>query len=149
MNVGDVCRRQVVCTYQSVVLAEAARQMLEEHVGCLVVVQQGEQGRVPVGVLTDRDIVVGAVAQHLDPRTLTVGEVMTREVATVREQDSVVNALRLMRRRGIRRLPVVAPDGVLQGIVTLDDLLDDVAQKLNALAEAVESEQHREIRERD
>lgn len=149
MSVGNVCRHLVVVTYESVVLAEAARQMLEQHVGCLVVVQQGEKGRVPVGVLTDRDIVLGAVAHHLDPRTLAVGEVMTREVATVREQDTVVNALRIMRRRGIRRLPVVDADGVLQGIVTLDDLLDHVARDLNALAEAVDSEQHREIREQD
>jgi CBS domain-containing protein len=149
MNVGDVCRREVAFTYESVVLAEAARQMLERHVGCLVVVQQGERGKVPVGILTDRDIVLGAVARHLDPRTLTVAEVMTRDLATVREQDSVINTLRVMRRCGVRRLPVLSPDGMLQGIVTLDDLLDRVARELNALAEAVESEQHHEVREKD
>jgi len=78
---------------------------------------------IPVGILTDRDIVVEAVAANLDPRMLSAGEVMTRDVVTALEDDDASWSLKVMRDRGIRRLPVVNGAGVLTGILTLDDLL--------------------------
>jgi CBS domain-containing protein len=88
------------------------------------------------------------VAGDVDPRTVTVGEVMQGELQTVREEDSVSDALQLMRRRGIRRLPVVTMGGTLAGIVTVDDLLGIAAEQLSDLVRAIGAEQSREARVR-
>lgn len=148
MNVGEICNRIVMFAYRGTSLTDAARLMREHHVGSLVIVDETAQGRVPVGMLTDRDIVVAAVAGDVNPRTVTVGEVMQGELQTVREEDSVFDALRLMRRRGIRRLPVVTMGGTLAGIVTVDDLLGIAAEQLNDLVRAIGAEQSREARVR-
>jgi CBS domain-containing protein len=143
MNVGDMCNRIVVLAHRGEVLTDAARRMRDHHVGSLVVIDETAQGRVPVGILTDRDIVVAVVAGEVDPRTMTVGEVMGGELVTAREEDSVFDALRLMRRHGIRRLPVVTMAGTLAGIVTVDDLVRIAAEQLNDLARAIGAEQSR------
>jgi CBS domain-containing protein len=88
------------------------------------------------------------VAGDVDPRTVTVGEVMQGELQTVREEDSVFDALRVMRRRGIRRLPVVTLAGTLAGIVTVDDLLGIAAEQLDDLVRAIGAEQSHEARVR-
>lgn len=146
--ISEVCKREVIFAYKSMVLSEAARIMLEKHVGSLVVVEEGDQGRIPVGILTDRDITVAVVAQDLDARTMSVGEAMSGDLLTVREEDSVTDALRLMRRRGVRRVPVTRRNGTLAGIVTVDDLLEIVAGQLSELVRAIESERDHEFRAR-
>ena len=148
MNVGEVCSRVVVFAERNLPLTEAARLMRDHHVGSLVVVDDAGAGRVPVGMITDRDIVVAVVAKDLDPRTITVGDAMGPEITTARETDSEFDVLRLMRRRGIRRVPVVAANGTLVGLVTLDDLLGLLADELGNLARAVEAEQAAELRTR-
>lgn len=145
MSVGEICNRNVVFTYKSVVLSEAARLMRDHHVGSLVIVEETTQGRIPIGILTDRDITVAVVAQDHDARNIAVGDTMSANLITVREEDSVVDALRLMRRRGVRRVPVVKREGTLAGIVTVDDLLAIVARELSDLAGTLQSEQAREV----
>lgn len=148
MNVGELCNREVIFAYRDTRLVEAARLMREHHVGSLVVVVDRLSERVPVGILTDRDIVVAVVAKELDPRTLTAGEVMSRELFSVREEDGIADALRLMRERGIRRLPVLTHSGALAGIVTIDDLLELVGEELGDFVRTVKSERVRETRVR-
>ena len=148
MNVSELSNPFVVVAQRATPLPDAARLMREHHVGSLVVVDESGKGRVPVGMLTDRDIVVEVVAGEVDPRTLTAGEVMSGELATVRASDSAESALRLMRRRGIRRVPVVSEAGTLTGIVTLDDLLEKVAEQLSDAVRAITSEQVHETRTR-
>lgn len=148
MNVSELSNPFVVVAQRTTPLTDAARLMREHHVGSLVVVDESGKGRVPVGMLTDRDIVVEVVAGELDPRTLTAGEIMSSELATVRAGDSAESALRLMRRRGIRRVPVVSEAGTLTGIVTLDDLLEKVAEQLSDAVRAITSEQVHETRTR-
>ena len=148
MNVSELGNPFVVVAQRATPLTDAARLMREHHVGSLVVVEESGKGRVPVGMLTDRDIVVEVVAGEVDPRTLTAGEVMSSELATVRAGDSAESALQLMRRRGIRRVPVVSDAGTLAGIVTLDDLLEKVAEQLSEAVRAIASEQGHEARSR-
>jgi CBS domain-containing protein len=145
MNVGEICNRTVVVARRQTVLTEAAHLMREHHVGSLVIVDEGARGRVPVGIVTDRDLVVAVVADGADPRKFSVGEVMREGLVTVAESDSVFDTLRLMRGRGIRRVPVRAADGTLAGIVTVDDLLEIVAEQLNDLVRAIATEQSREV----
>src|ERR1700761_3940929 len=98
MNVGDLCQHEVVTIPASAGLSAAARVMRQEHVGYLVVVEpMPEEGqRKVVGVLTDRDIVIAVVAREADPRTLTVGDVMTRDPLLVNEHSSLETTLGLM-----------------------------------------------------
>jgi len=148
MNAGDICNREVLFAYKDTSLTEAAQLMREHHVGSLVVIVDRLSERVPVGMLTDRDITVAVVAKALDPRTLKVGEVMSTDLITLRERDSVSEALRLMRERGVRRVPVLTKSGALAGILAIDDVLDIVAEQLSDVVHAIERERTRETRVR-
>jgi CBS domain-containing protein len=143
-NAGDICSRIVAIGYPSMALDVAARVMREHHVGSLVVVEEpSPQERVVVGMLTDRDIVLGVVAADRDPHSTRVGDLMTKDVITARAQDSVLDLLSAMRRKGVRRIPITGPRGTLVGIVTLDDVLEIVAQEMQAVGAAVgASEKH-------
>ena len=148
MTVGQICNRVVVFANRNTPLPDAAKLMRENHIGSLVIVDDSGRGRIPVGMLTDRDIAIAVVAQALDPRTLTAGEVMSGELVTANEQDDMLDTLQRMRRRGIRRVPVLTAAGTLAGIVTLDDLLELVAEQLGDVVKAIATEQSREARTR-
>lgn len=141
---GDVCTRIVTIAEPAMSVTDAARLMREHHVGCLVVVREAPFGRLPVGMLTDRDIVTAIVAQEADVRTLRVEDVMSNRLVCAREEDSVPDVLGLMRRKGVRRVPVAGQQGELLGLVTLDDLLEIVAEQMQAIVAAVSTEQKRE-----
>ena len=148
LTAGDVCSRIVTICYAGTVLSEAARQMREAHVGCLVVVEEAEPGKVVVGLLTDRDIVVSVVARDRDARSHPVSEAMTTDVICAREEDSVLDLLEQMRRGGIRRIPVTGAQGILVGIVTLDDILEVFADEMQAVAGAIRGGPRRERADR-
>jgi len=139
MNIGQICQRRVVTVSASDDLASAARLMREQHIGYLVVIEPAfqENGVRPVGVLTDRDIVVTVVAREADPRSLRVGDVMTQAPVTVLADDPVSDALEQMKRIGVRRLPVVTDGGILAGVVSLDDVVTKMAEDLGSAAGAI------------
>ena len=143
MNVGSICKRQIVTVTPRSDLATAAELMREKHVGFLIVVEpepQAQYGR-PVGVLTDRDIVISVVARGADPTLLTAGDVMNREPVLAEESDSVDHALRTMRRMCVRRLPVIGSRGMLTGVLALDDVLDVLAAEIGEVSGTVRNEQ--------
>ena len=148
MNAGEICNREVVIAYRDISVPEAAKLMREHHVGSLVVVVDRLSERVPVGILTDRDLALAVIAKEVDPRSVDVGEVMSTELFTVRESDAIPDVLRLMRERGVRRIPVLTHSGALAGIVTIDDVLDIVAEELGELVRAIARERVRETRVR-
>lgn len=147
MRTGQVCNRTVVVVAKDTTLADAAKLMREHHVGSLVVAQN-TYGRKPVGIVTDRDMVVEVMAADLDYRTLTVGEIMGDKLVVAKESDDTLDTLKLMRARGVRRLPVVTEKGDLAGIVTIDDLLEIVAEELEDVVHAIGNEQTRESKRR-
>ena len=149
MSIGEFCNREVVYALRDTTVVEAAALMRSHHVGCLVVVDEvGAGKRRPVGMLTDRDVVVEVTATGLDPKTITVGDVMSSQLTTVREEDTVEQAMEMMRFKGVRRLPVVDRDGALAGIVTVDDLFELMAENLVELTRIISREQAAEARER-
>jgi CBS domain-containing protein len=148
MKVGEICSRVVVFAERELPLSEAARLMREQHVGSLVVVEQDPRGRVVVGMLTDRDIVTALVAKEIDPTLVRVGDVMSREPLTAREADTVLDVLGAMRRRGVRRVPVVGSQGELIGILALDDLLGVLAEQMRAVVAVIESGSSKEKQRR-
>jgi CBS domain-containing protein len=149
MKARDFCSRVVVVAEPGTDLREAAHMMRDNHVGALIVVDRKTGPARPVGIVTDRDIVVGVVAAPgVRPEALTVGDVMSAELATVNENDGVFEVVEAMRDRGARRLPVVADDGRLVGVLSLDDLLRVIAAELAGLSEALRSSTAREAHER-
>lgn len=144
LNAGDICNRIVTVANRRMSVVEAARLMREQHVGSLVVVDDGADGRRPVGMLTDRDIVTAVVAKEIDPATVCVEDLMSTDIVTAQETDSMTDMLGAMRSKGLRRLPVIGAGGSLVGLVTMDDLLEIQAEQLKGLVQAIESEQRRE-----
>jgi CBS domain-containing protein len=143
MNVGDICDKNPVTVCRSDELTKAARLMREKHVGYLVVVERDLTDGLqrPVGVLTDRDIVITVVARETNPGSLRVGDLMIQQLVTVRTIDSIEKALREMRRVGVRRLPVVGPRRELIGILSLDDVLDVLVGEPQGVAGSMRNEQ--------
>jgi CBS domain-containing protein len=145
LTAGDICIREVVFADPGMMLAEAARLMRRHHVGSLVVVEERSPSlRLVAGMITDRDIATAVVAADRDPHAFRVGDVMSRDVVTAREQDSLLDVLAAMRRKRVRRVPVTGPRGELVGIVTVDDVLGIVAEQMQALAAAVGAAQKHE-----
>lgn len=144
MAVGEICNREVVIAEKTLSVVDAAQLMRTHHVGDLVVVEERAGRRLPVGIVTDRDIVVEVVAAGVNPDALKVGDIMGPEVATVRESEGLFEALRFMRDKGVRRMPVVDSTGALAGILTLDDLLSLLAEEMTELAKLVSHERQRE-----
>lgn len=144
LNAGDICTRNVAFAYKSMPVDEAARLMRENHVGTLVVVEETDLGRAVVGMLTDRDIVTSIVAKNLDPGIVRVEDAMSSDLVTAREEDTMLDLLGNMRRKGVRRMPVVDAKGLLVGLVALDDVIELVAQELQLVVQAMESGRKRE-----
>jgi len=143
--IASICNRSVAFTTRDTTVAAAAKLMRHGHIGSLVVVEQMNGGkRIPAGIVTDRDIVVEVIATGLDPAVITVGDIMEPELVVGRESDSVLETLEIMRFKGVRRLPTVDREGQLVGIVTVDDLLEILAEELNELATIVAREQSHE-----
>jgi len=142
MNVSQICSRNVVTVRKTDEITAAARLMREKHVGYLVVVEPDFTGATqrPIGVLTDRDIVIGIVAQDANPRGLTVGDVMTPNPVVVELGDSIAAAVQEMRRIGVRRVPVVGSLNELAGVLSLDEVLEILSSELQNLAGAVRNE---------
>jgi CBS domain-containing protein len=148
MNAGEICTREVVVAEPHMGVVQAAQLMRQYHVGSLVVCSRQGARRIPVGMLTDRDLTVAVLAKEADPSTLTVGDVMPPDLFKVGEQETVTDVLRLLRERGVRRVPVVANDGALVGIISLDDLLDIAAEQLHDIVAAIRRERSRETQMR-
>jgi CBS domain-containing protein len=144
LTVADICTRAVAFAHRSTSVVDAARLMREHHVGTLVVVDETEAGRVVVGMLTDRDIVASVVAKDLDPGMVQVGDAMSADPVCAHEENSIIELLGNMRRKGVRRAPVVDMKGILIGLVALDDVLEVVAEELRLVVQAIESGRQRE-----
>jgi len=148
VTLNDICTLNVAFCARDTNLLHAARLMRERHTGPLVVVDDPDGERTPAGIVTDRDIVVEALANELDPAKTTVANIMGTRLVIGSAEEALPEAIERMRQHGVRRLPVIARTGRLVGIVTLDDLLTLHARQANALAEIVSKEQTHEQRAR-
>jgi CBS domain-containing protein len=144
MPIGEICNREVVVLQRDDTVLEAAKVMRQHHVGNIVVVEDSGSSRTPLGIVTDRDLVVEIMATELKPDVLTVGDIMVPGLVSVNENTGVFEAIQFMRGKGVRRLPVENKDGALVGIVTLDDLLELLSEEMLELARLVKNEQKRE-----
>lgn len=144
MNVGEICNRSVVKTEPDCSIQEAVNLMRRYHVGDVVVVEEREMVTVPVGILTDRDIVIEVLANDLSLDAVSIGDVMTRNLLTVKESDGIPETVEAMRNRGYRRVPVINNLGALTGILSLDDILEVLAEQMSNVAGLILREQQQE-----
>jgi CBS domain-containing protein len=165
MRVGDYCRRGVVTINGDASITDAARTMRDHHVGFLVVLDQEKTqqeltymdvgnadlvGNIdrPVGVLTDRDIVVQVDARDVGPKTVAVSDVMTRQPVLAHEDDDLHDLMQGMHAAGVRRVPVVDAAGALTGIIAVDDVFEIVAGLMQNVCGTIDSEQRMEHQKR-
>ncbi|MBS0586637.1 CBS domain-containing protein [Nitrosomonas sp.] len=148
MSVGEICNREVIVIQRDETIVEAAKLMRQYHVGAVIVVEKRNGLQVPVGIVTDRDLVVEILATELDEKVITVGDIMPQEIFTIKESAASYEAIEFMRRKTARRLPVVDDAGELVGILTLDDALQLLSEELLDLAKLVRYEQKKETRHR-
>ncbi len=145
MKIADLAVLNVATIPSETPLLDCAKYMRSRHVGSLVVVNDQNH---PIGMLTDRDITIEAVALEKDIRTLTADSIMSVPVVVAKKDEGVVDALAKMREQGIRRLPVVNEDGTLFGIVTSANIVEEISELLDSIVRAVKSSKTREIAER-
>lgn len=148
MNILDLCNQHVISTGRETDIAEAARLMREHHIGSLLVVDYQQDAAVPVGIITDRDIVVEVLAEELEPEKVSVGDIMSAELVCARHDASLWDAMKLMRMHGIRRLPILNEKESLAGIITVDDIMMILASEFTELVRVIGKEQTNEVRKR-
>jgi predicted transcriptional regulator len=144
MKVSDICKRAVISIDNSMDITAAAELMRQQHVGFLIVYKTGDELRRPIGVLTDRDIVIEVIAKKVDPASLTVDDLMTRQPLVANESEQLGDVLQAMRMAGIRRVPVVDTRGALTGVVAIDDAFDVITGFMCDITGSVKSEQRHE-----
>jgi len=149
MTIGAICNRDVITVLRDATVLQAAKLMRQHHVGDVVVIELGNNEKPkPIGILTDRDIVIDLVATELDGNVITAGDIMVANLAVIRETSGVFEAIQIMTTKGVRRLPVVDDEEGLVGIITLDDLLLLLAKEFGGLAKLVTREQKNEATKR-
>ena len=144
MSAGEYCTRDVIVVESAESVRDVAGLMRQYHVGDAVVVETKQDMATPIGILTDRDIVTGVVAKDVDLATITVGDVMSADLTTVTEETGLMDALKLMRTKGVRRLPVVNNRGMLEGILSVDDILELIAEQMTDIVTLIGQEAGRE-----
>lgn len=144
-TIGEICNRDVIYTTPEASVCAVAKLMRQHHVGSIVVVADAEaETKVPVGIVTDRDIVVEVTAMELDPAVLTVGDIMSGELITAREHQGLLETMEIMRQKGVRRLPIVDDAETLVGLVAIDDLIEIIADELSELTKVIVRQQAHE-----
>ncbi|RLM53932.1 CBS domain-containing protein [Halobellus sp. Atlit-31R] len=136
MPVADIARTGVMTAPRDQSAGNLATVMKEENVGSVVI----EEEHRPVGIVTDRDLVVEVLEPRADPTTVTAGDVMTETPVTVDTEAGIFEAIRQMHDHSVRRMPVTDADDELAGIVTLDDLVVLLSDEMDNLAGVIETE---------
>ena len=144
MTAGEYCMRDTVIVSKDEPIQAAIDLMRQQHVGDVVVVEKKSEQVLPVGILTDRDIVLEILGQGVDLAAVAIDDVMSRELVCADEDTSLPMVIKLMRDHGVRRLPVVDAGGGLGGIFLMDDLLGLVAEQLNDIVTLLSREQKQE-----
>jgi CBS domain-containing protein len=148
MQLSSFCMLEVACCSPRTTVLEAAHLMRQKHTGDLVVIDDNEEKPPPLGVITDRDVVVEVLGKGLDPAVTTVGSVIRTPVVVADQGEDSSIVLERMRAHGVRRIPVVGGGGRLVGIVTVDDMLRRLASDATLLTDILAREQSHESRTR-
>lgn len=144
MPISEYCNRELLIISKRESVREAVYLMRKHHVGDVVVVDRQGDLLIPVGILTDRDIVIEILAQGVDIDQVAVGDVMSYELVTVSETTSLIDTIKIMRNKGVRRIPVVNSRGSAIGIISIDDILELISEQLHDIVHLITKEQQHE-----
>lgn len=144
MTAKELCTRETIIIYENDNIFEAAKLMKKFHVGDLVVVEESEDGRLPIGIITDRDIVVEVVAFEANPADILVKDVMSKDLLIAKENEDVYDILERMKDKGVKRVPVVDLYGYLVGILSSDDILELISEEINDIVKILYKEVDKE-----
>lgn len=147
MKIGSICRRSVVTIDRTSELTEAARLMRDSHVGSLVVTTRTSEGPRALGLVTDRDLTIHALARGLDGPAVTIGDLASEAIASIPEEADLSTAIAAMKTAGVRRLLVVNAEHAVTGIVSFDDLMAACAGIIGGLADIIRLGAEREVKE--
>ena len=138
MSIGHVCNREAIVADRGDSLLDVAKLMRKYHVGSVIVVERhGERAR-PIGIVTDRDLVVEVLAEDLDASNVALEDIMSPALITAEEDDDVYDVIEAMRNHGVRRVPIVDHKGFLVGILAMDDLLWNLSQELGNIVALID-----------
>lgn len=144
MHIGHISSPLTITCHPDTTVLEAAQLMRRNHVGTLVIAEEVEGIRMPLGIVTDRDIVVIVIAEGLDPKSIKVIDIMTTELMTALDTEDMFETVERMRFKGVRRIPIVNRQGGLVGIVSVDDIWKCMAKEMTELADVTTRQQARE-----
>jgi CBS domain-containing protein len=144
MNIGTICSRETIIAKSDDSLLDTARLMRKHHVGSLIIVNSDSRGVRPVGIITDRDIVIQAISEEIVLSSLVAGDIMSRDLLIAREDDDLFEAFESMCMKGVRRMPVVNDEGLLIGVLSVDDLLEVIVNEMKNLVHLFKHEQQKE-----
>jgi len=133
MTLMECCQVPVVSVPPETPVFDVAAIMAEQNVGSVVVVEK----KKPVGIVTDRDITVRVTAQGLDPKQIPVRAVMTADLLVLPGTTGLYEALEAIRKKEVRRVPVVDESGALTGIITVDDIIRLLAAEMEGIAAVI------------
>lgn len=140
MTAGQICSRIVATAAPDEHLRVAARRMSQHDVGTLVVVNEPDATQA-IGIITDRDLAIRCLVGNLDPDVARVGQVMTQPLETIDEYATIDAALARMAEHGTRRLVVTGDGHKLVGILSLDDILDQLAHEFQPITRLLDKQQ--------
>lgn len=144
MRVGDYCNCDVIIINQDETPLDAVLLMRQHSVGNVIIVDSGEEGETPLGIVTDRDIVLEIVATEVDPSTVAVIDIVRQPLVTVNENDDLCECTVHMKHNGVRRAPVINDSGYLVGIISTDDIVEILSEQLNDVVSLVNFQQEYE-----
>jgi signal-transduction protein with cAMP-binding, CBS, and nucleotidyltransferase domain len=149
MKTGQACNRNTVYIGADASAVDAARLMRKHHVGDLVITQPHADSRTPIGIITNRDLVLEVIATEIDRDAVTVADLFASDrLFTASVDDELEDTIEEMKRRGVRRMPVLERDGSLAGILTMDDVLALISDQLSAIVRLVSHQQNIESNRR-
>ena len=134
MNCGDICSREVVVVRKEDGIRQIAELMREHDVGTVIVVQGEGNQRKPIGIMTDRDIVIRVLANDIDLSAVSVGDVMCCDLVLVNQNDDLSAAIERMNEHSVRRVPVVDDQGYLKGIMSSSDAMKILADEMMSIS---------------
>jgi CBS domain-containing protein len=137
MTISKIAVKDVITITKEANIIAAAKLMREKKVGDVIVVQKDEEGHVPIGILTDRDIVVAIIAEDVKLEDVSVGDTMSYELLIVHENQGIWEVLQMMSAKKVRRAPIVDEKGYLVSVVSIDDLLRLLADEINQVAKII------------
>lgn len=149
MIIGGICNRDVITVTKDASILEVVQEMRKHHVGDVIVTERDNGAGKPLGIVTDRDIVIELLAEEVELGTVNVGDVMSMTLVTAPHNADLFETLRFMGIKGVRRIPVLDDDGGLYGVLSVDDIMTFLTKELSFIAEIATRQIERERSSRE